>query len=63
MSKRPKKDSNKSAPRSAAGLIQYYDADLPGFKIGPYAVVILAVVLVVIVLSATMTAGFTSFFL
>lgn len=34
-------------PATGAGLMRYYDEDLPGVKIGPWYIVIFAVVLII----------------
>ncbi len=38
-------------PATGAGLIRFFEEDTPGIKIGPYAVMIFAVVLIVVVLA------------
>ena len=52
MSLRERKKKKDSAPMPAtgAGLMRYYDEDLPGFKIGPGVVITYTVVLIVGVL-------------
>ena len=59
MSQTKKKSRKKDnpLPASGAGLVRYYDADLPGFKIGPYAIVIYIGVLIVGVLLAPLIFG------
>ncbi len=34
-------------PATGAGLMRYYDEDLPGVKIGPWYIVIFAIVLII----------------
>ncbi len=34
-------------PATGAGLMRYYDEDLPGVKIGPWYIVIFAVILII----------------
>ncbi len=52
--KKKKKKGKKAAPMPAmsAGLIRFYDEDLPGPKIGPIAVLIAASSLIAIVILA-----------
>ncbi|NHK31474.1 MAG: preprotein translocase subunit Sec61beta [Asgard group archaeon] len=38
-------------PATGAGLIRFFEEDTPGIKIGPYAVMILAAVLIIVVLA------------
>lgn len=53
MSIRPKKKKESAPmPSTGAGLMRYFDEDLPGIKIGPRAVVILTSALIVVVLIA-----------
>ncbi|MDH5400874.1 MAG: preprotein translocase subunit Sec61beta [Candidatus Heimdallarchaeota archaeon] len=54
MSLRQKKTKKESAPMpsTGAGLMRYFDEDLPGIKIGPKAVVILNSILIFLVLLA-----------
>ncbi len=47
-SKRKSRDTS-PMPATGAGLMRYYDEDLPGVKIGPWYVVIFALVLIVAV--------------
>ena len=53
MSRRMKKsrDSGGAMPATGAGLIRFFEEDTPGIKVGPYAVMIFAVALIVIVLA------------
>ena len=37
-------------PATGAGLIRFFEEDTPGIKVGPYAVMIVAVVLILLVL-------------
>jgi preprotein translocase subunit Sec61beta len=37
-------------PATGAGLIRFFEEDTPGIKVGPYAVMIFAVVLILVVL-------------
>ncbi|MCK4845665.1 MAG: preprotein translocase subunit Sec61beta [Candidatus Heimdallarchaeota archaeon] len=41
-----KKDTS-PMPATGAGLMRYYDEDLPGVKIGPWYIVIFAVILII----------------
>ena len=34
-------------PATGAGLMRYYDEDLPGVKIGPWYIVIFAIILII----------------
>ncbi|MHA2170035.1 MAG: preprotein translocase subunit Sec61beta [Candidatus Kariarchaeaceae archaeon] len=54
MSLRKQKSKKETAPMpsTGAGLMRYFDEDLPGFKIGPRAVVILTTLLIFIVILA-----------
>ncbi|NHJ03241.1 MAG: preprotein translocase subunit Sec61beta [Candidatus Heimdallarchaeota archaeon] len=38
-------------PATGAGLIRFFEEDTPGIKVGPYAVMIFAVILIVVVLA------------
>jgi preprotein translocase subunit Sec61beta len=53
MSRRSRKsgDSGGAMPATGAGLIRFFEEDTPGIKVGPYAVVIFAVVLIIVVLA------------
>lgn len=53
MSRRQKSSSSSSGamPATGAGLIRFFEEDTPGIKIGPYAVMIFAVVLIIVVLA------------
>ncbi len=53
MSRRQKSSGSSSGamPATGAGLIRFFEEDTPGIKVGPYAVMIFAVVLIVIVLA------------
>jgi len=53
MSRRTRKSSGGGGgamPATGAGLIRFFDEDTPGIKVGPYAVMIVAVVLILLVL-------------
>ena len=54
MSIRKQKSKKESAPMpsTGAGLMRYFDEDLPGFKIGPKAVILLTSSLIFLVLLA-----------
>lgn len=54
MSLRQKKSKKESAPMpsTGAGLMRYFDEDLPGIKIGPKAVVIINSLFIFVVLLA-----------
>jgi preprotein translocase subunit Sec61beta len=49
--RKPKKD-NAPMPSTGAGLMRYFDEDLPGIKIGPRAVVVMTSALIFLVLLA-----------
>lgn len=53
MSRRSRKSSDSSGamPATGAGLIRFFEEDTPGIKIGPYAVMIFAAVLIIVVLA------------
>ena len=55
MSLRQKKSKKDSAPMpsTGAGLMRYFDEDLPGIKIGPKAVVIINSIFIFVVLLAS----------
>lgn len=38
-------------PATGAGLIRFFEEDTPGIKVGPYAVMIFALILIVVVLA------------
>ena len=44
-------DSGGAMPATGAGLIRFFEEDTPGIKVGPYAVMIFAVVLIIVVLA------------
>ena len=44
-------------PSTGAGLMRYFDEDLPGFKIGPRAVVVITSVLIFLVILANSKAN------
>jgi len=52
MSRRSRKsgDSSGAMPATGAGLIRFFEEDTPGIKVGPYAVMIFAAVLILLVL-------------
>ena len=52
MSQRQRRQKKDTAPMpsTGAGLMRYFDEELPGFKIGPRAVVIMTSVLIIFVL-------------
>ena len=47
-------DSGGAMPATGAGLIRFFEEDTPGIKVGPYAVMIFAVVLILLVLVGPM---------
>ncbi len=53
MSRRTKRsgESGGAMPATGAGLIRFFEEDTPGVKIGPYAVMIFAAVLIILVLA------------
>jgi len=54
MPAKKKKKKGKTAPMPAmsAGLIRFYDEDIPGPKIGPVAVLVTSIALITLVLLA-----------
>lgn len=50
-SMRRSKESGAAMPATGAGLIRFFEEDTPGIKVGPYAVMIFAVVLIIVVLA------------
>ena len=46
-------DSGGAMPATGAGLIRFFEEDTPGIKIGPYAVMIFAIILIIAVLLGT----------
>jgi len=48
---RKSKDSGGAMPATGAGLIRFFEEDTPGIKIGPYAVMIFAAILIIVVLA------------
>ncbi len=52
MSRRSKSsDSGGAMPATGAGLIRFFEEDTPGIKVGPYAVMIFAAALIILVLA------------
>ena len=52
MSRRKKSgDSGGAMPATGAGLIRFFEEDTPGIKVGPYAVMIFAAALIILVLA------------
>lgn len=49
-SQKKKKRDTSPMPATGAGLMRYYDEDLPGVKIGPWYVIALAVILIIAVI-------------
>ncbi|MHA1198193.1 MAG: preprotein translocase subunit Sec61beta [Candidatus Heimdallarchaeaceae archaeon] len=47
--KKQKRDTS-PMPATGAGLMRYYDEDLPGVKIGPWYVVAFSLILIVVVI-------------
>ena len=47
--KKTKRDTS-PMPATGAGLMRYYDEDLPGVKIGPWYIVIFSVILIIAVI-------------
>jgi preprotein translocase subunit Sec61beta len=52
LSKRSRKssDSGGAMPATGAGLIRFFEEDTPGIKVGPWAVMIFALILIIVVL-------------
>ena len=51
MSRRSKSsDSGGAMPATGAGVIRFFEEDTPGIKVGPYAVMIFAAALIILVL-------------
>ncbi|NHJ87164.1 MAG: preprotein translocase subunit Sec61beta [Asgard group archaeon] len=48
---RRSKDSAGAMPATGAGLIRFFEEDTPGIKVGPYAVMIFAAALIILVLA------------
>ncbi|NHJ49530.1 MAG: preprotein translocase subunit Sec61beta [Asgard group archaeon] len=44
-------------PATGAGLIRFFEEDTPGIKIGPYAVMIFAAILIIVVLAGPWLVG------
>ena len=44
-------DSGGAMPATGAGLIRFFEEDTPGIKVGPYAVMIFAAILIIVVLA------------
>ncbi|MCH8908902.1 MAG: preprotein translocase subunit Sec61beta [Candidatus Heimdallarchaeota archaeon] len=55
--KQRSKKENAPMPSTGAGLMRYFDEDLPGFKIGPKAVAVVTSSLIFIVLLANSNAN------
>lgn len=52
MSRRRKSgDSGGAMPATGAGLIRFFEEDTPGIKVGPYAVMIFAAAMIILVLA------------
>ncbi|MCK5045008.1 MAG: preprotein translocase subunit Sec61beta [Candidatus Heimdallarchaeota archaeon] len=52
MSRRQKSsDGGGAMPATGAGLIRFFEEDTPGIKVGPYAVMIFAAALIILVLA------------
>lgn len=53
MSRRVRKSgqSGGAMPATGAGLIRFFEEDTPGIKVGPYAVMIFAAILIIAVLA------------
>lgn len=52
MSRRSKSsDSGGAMPATGAGLIRFFEEDTPGIKVGPYAVMIFAAAMIILVLA------------
>ncbi len=53
MSRRSRRsgESSGAMPATGAGLIRFFEEDTPGIKVGPYAVMIFAAVLIIVVLA------------
>jgi preprotein translocase subunit Sec61beta len=54
MSRRQRRSSDSGGgamPATGAGLIRFFEEDTPGVKVGPYAVMIFAVALIILVLA------------
>jgi preprotein translocase subunit Sec61beta len=49
-SQKKKKRDTSPMPATGAGLMRYYDEDLPGVKIGPWYVIVFSVVLIIAVI-------------
>jgi preprotein translocase subunit Sec61beta len=49
-SQKKKKRDTSPMPATGAGLMRYYDEDLPGVKIGPWYIVALTVILIIAVI-------------
>lgn len=45
-----KKRDTSPMPATGAGLMRYYDEDLPGVKIGPWYVIAFSLILIVVVI-------------
>jgi len=52
MSRRERRERRAKGPASSAGLLRFYEEESYGFKISPYFVVALAVILMTIVILA-----------
>ncbi len=54
MSRRQRRSSDSGGgamPATGAGLIRFFEEDTPGIKVGPYAVMIFAAALIILVLA------------
>lgn len=50
--RQPKKRDSGPMPSTGAGLMRYFDEELPGWKIGPKAVLIYTAALILVVILA-----------
>jgi len=48
--KKKKKKDTSPMPATGAGLMRYYDEDLPGVKIGPWYIIVFTLVLIIAVI-------------
>ncbi len=58
MSSPKKKRESNPMPATGAGLMRYYDEDLPGVKIGPWYVIAFAITLIILVFVGNITISF-----
>lgn len=56
--RRTKKKESSPMPATGAGLMRYYDEDLPGVKVGPWFVVATALILIIAVFVGNITITF-----